>query len=260
MASAAFPFPRRMSIGRVFNRGFGALGANAATMFGIAFLFGALPIAVLNLWQTSAGTPHDFGSSAAFIGGMGIVSFVLTQLAQGGLVRATIAHIDGRAVTFGACIATGARFALPLLGLGFLLGIGVTIGFALLIIPGIMLYLAWSVAIPSLVVERSGIMASFGRSAFLTRGARWNILAIGLVMLCLYYAMYAVMGVITVALTGFPGLDQGLSAYATLSTVLTAITTTVATAATAAIQTSLYVELRDWKDGPAVDVLSDIFA
>lgn len=260
MASAAFPSGRRMSIGRVFNRGFGALGANAPTMFGIAFLFSALPIAVLNLWQVSTGPTRDFATNTALIGGMGLVSFVLTQLAQGGLVRATIAHMDGRPVTFGECIATGARFAVPLLGLGFLLGICVTIGFALLIIPGIMLYLAWSVAIPATVVERSGIMAAFGRSAFLTRGARWNILAIGLVMLVLYYAMSAVMGVVTVALTGFPGLNQGLSAFATLSTLLTAITTTIATAAAAAIQTSLYVELRDWKDGPAVDLLSDIFA
>jgi hypothetical protein len=100
-----------MSIGRVFNRAFAALGANAGTMFGIAFLFSALPIALLNLWQAGLGPTRDFGTNAVLIGGIYLASFVLTQLAQGGLVRATIAHSDHRTVSFAACVATGARFA-----------------------------------------------------------------------------------------------------------------------------------------------------
>ena len=112
MASAASASERRMSIGRVFNRAFAALGANAGTMFGIAFLFSALPIAVLNLWQAGLGPTRDFGTNAVLIGGIYLASFVLTQLAQGGLVRATIAHSDHRTVSFAACVATGARFAL----------------------------------------------------------------------------------------------------------------------------------------------------
>ena len=260
MASAASASDRRMSIGRVFNRAFAALGANAATMFGIAFLFSALPIALLNLWQAGTGPTRDFGVNAVMIGGIYLVSFVLTQLAQGGLVRATIAHSERRTVTFGECIATGVRFALPLLLLGLLLGLALLVGFAFFVIPGIMLYLAWAVAVPALVIDRSGVFAAFGRSAFLTRGARWNIFGLGLLLLVFYYVLVAAVGIVTVAITGLPSAARGLQSYGTLSSVLTALSTTVTTALVAAVQTSLYVELRDWKEGPQVDQLSDIFA
>lgn len=261
MASVASLSDRRMSIGRVFNRAFAALGANAATMFGIAFLFSALPIALLNLSQAGSGPTRDYITNASVVGGIYLVSFVLTQLAQGGLVRATIAHTDHRTVSFGACVATGVRVALPLLALGILLGLGLMLGFAFFIIPGILLYLAWSVAVPALVVERTGIFEAFGRSRFLTRGARWNVFGIGLVMVVLYYVLIAAVGIATVAVTGLPAAGRdGAAAFGTLSSVLTALSTTVSTAVVAAVQTSLYVELRDWKDGPQVDQLSDIFA
>ncbi|WP_232283480.1 hypothetical protein [Sphingomonas sp. PAMC 26617] len=260
MASAASLSDRRMSIGRVFNRAFAALGAHAVTMFGIAFLFSALPIALLNLSQAGSGPTRDYITNASVMGGIYLASFVLTQLAQGGLVRATIAHSDHRTVSFGACVATGARYALPLLALGILLGLGLMLGFAFFIVPGILLYLAWAVAVPALVIERTGIFEAFGRSRFLTRGARWNVFGIGLVMLVLYYVLIAAVGIVTVAVTGLPVAGAGVAAFGTLSSVLTALSTTVSTAVVAAIQTSLYVELRDWKDGPQVDQLSDIFA
>jgi len=246
MASVASLSDRRMSIGRVFNRAFAALGANAATMFGIAFLFSALPIALLNLSQAGSGPTRDYITNASVVGG---------------IYLATIAHTDHRTVSFGACVATGVRVALPLLALGILLGLGLMLGFAFFIIPGILLYLAWSVAVPALVVERTGIFEAFGRSRFLTRGARWNVFGIGLVMVVLYYVLIAAVGIATVAVTGLPAAGRdGAAAFGTLSSVLTALSTTVSTAVVAAVQTSLYVELRDWKDGPQVDQLSDIFA
>ena len=50
-------------------------------------------------------------------------------------------------------------------------------GLALLLFPGLWAMSAWAVAIPVCVVERSGIVASFKRSAELTRGYRWQTLA-----------------------------------------------------------------------------------
>ncbi|MET3825763.1 hypothetical protein ABIC16_001456 [Sphingomonas sp. PvP055] len=261
MASLASASDRRMSIGRVFNRAFAALGANAGTMFGIAFLFSALPIAVLNLWQAGMGPTRDFGTNAVLVGGLYLASFVLTQLAQGGLVRATIAHSDHRTVGFGACVATGLRFAVPLLALGVVMGFALLLGFAFFIVPGVLLYLAWAVAVPALVIDRTGVFGAFGRSAFLTRGARWNVFGIGLVMLILYYVLIAAVGIVTVAVTGFPAAaPRGFDGFVTLSSVFSALSTTLSTAVVAAIQTSLYVELRDWKDGPQIEQLSDIFA
>lgn len=118
-----------------------------------------------------------------------------------------------------------------------------------------------SVATPALVEENSGIFGAFGRSAALTKGARWNIFALELVVLVIYWIISAVVGVLFLALIGFQnlanaaqgqGLSIGLIAVSAVSSTL--VITIIST-----IQTSLYVELRNWKDGPAAEALTDIF-
>lgn len=73
-----------------------------------------------------------------------------------------------------------------------LVGAGITIGLSLIIIPGVLLYLAWLVATPALVMERGGISTSLRRSVELTRNHRGRLL--GLV---------AVVLVVTVVLSTF---------------------------------------------------------
>jgi uncharacterized membrane protein len=119
----------------------------------------------------------------------------------------------------------------------------------------------WAVAAPALVEENTGVIEAFGRSRYLTRGARWKVFALGLVILVIYWIFSAVVGVILVSIYGVQGFanlaQQGmplafLAVSAVISTILTAIVST--------IQTSLYIELRDWKDGPATEALTEIFA
>ena len=53
---------------------------------------------------------------------------------------------------------------LPLMAVSVLFAIGLTIGFVLLIIPGLILLVMWSVVAPVTVLERPGVFAAFGRS------------------------------------------------------------------------------------------------
>ena len=64
--------------------------------------------------------------------------------------------------------ASAVRAALPALT-AILFGLGVWVGLLLFIIPGIMLMLRWSVAVPACVLEGTGPVASLGRSAALTQ-------------------------------------------------------------------------------------------
>src|SRR3546814_3515328 len=73
----------------------------------------------------------------------GIVSMVFYALVQGALVRATIAHTEGRRASFGESAAAGLAVALPLIGLSILAAIGIWLGLILLIVPGIMLFCMW---------------------------------------------------------------------------------------------------------------------
>src|SRR3546814_14987545 len=65
----------------------------------------------------------------------GIVSMVFYALVQGALVRATIAHTEGRRASFGESAAAGLAVALPLIGLSILAAIGIWLGLILLIVP-----------------------------------------------------------------------------------------------------------------------------
>ena len=268
-SSAAQVEDRNVSIGRVLSRAFATMGSNPVTVFGISFVLGALPRVTMNYvaqnlgysqqnFATGAITPLFYFSVAAAITLFSIFSSMLTQ---GALVRATIAHSEGREASFSESALAGLRVVLPLFVLGILFSLGLLLGFVLLIIPGIFLYLMWAVAAPALVEERTGIFGAFNRSSYLTKGARWQILGLGFIMLVIYWIFSGVVATILVLIYGVQGLAASIQhglpltwlvVSAVLSTILTAIITT--------IQTSLYVELRNWKDGPASEKLADIFA
>ncbi|MES1971760.1 MAG: hypothetical protein V4472_04820 [Pseudomonadota bacterium] len=270
MASTATTIPdRSVSVGRILSRAFATMGSNPGTVFGISFAFGALPGLILNYGASMLGysqqnltagviTPLFFFSVLAVTALLGIAFSMLTQ---GALVRATVAHSEGRDASFGEAAAAGLRVILPLFVLGILFGLGIMLGLFLLIVPGIILCTMWAVAAPALVEERTGVFGAFGRSRYLTKGARWQVFAIGLMMIALYWAFSALIAALVFGIYGMGELQaitaQGLpiawlAVSGLITTVLTAIITTM--------QTSLYVELREWKDGPATAVLTEVFA
>jgi hypothetical protein len=156
----------------------------------------------------------------------------------------------------------GLAVALPLFLLAIVSAIGVGLATILLIVPGIIVYIMWSVAAPALVEERLGVLEALSRSTDLTSGARWKILGLELVVLVGYWVFSGVVGVLIVMILG--GM-RGMAA--TVATgdfplayfVLTALLNTIVSAVWGVIQTSLYVELRDWKEGPPANALADVF-
>ena len=74
-----------------------------------------------------------------------------------------------------------ARF-FPLLGLGILAGLAVMVGFVLVIVPGVILLVMWAVAVPACIVEGLGPIESKSRSSALTKGHRWKVFGLLLVL------------------------------------------------------------------------------
>lgn len=58
---------------------------------------------------------------------------------------------------------------------GILAAIGIGIGLALLIVPGLILITIWAVVAPAIVVEGAGVIEAFGRSRDLVRGNGWPV-------------------------------------------------------------------------------------
>jgi len=208
MASAAAGEERNVSIGRVFSRAFGTIGGNPVVTLGIAFLFGALPSLLLGYalqtWRVETFT--FLGPLATIAIGLvtAVIGIALAMITQGALVRATVAHGEGREASFGESAAAGLAVALPLFGMAVLSGLGILAGLVALIVPGIILYVMWSVAAPALVEERLGPVEALGRSRELTRGARWKVFGLLLVVTVVSWVFSAIIALVGVMGYGSP--------------------------------------------------------
>lgn len=264
MATTSIGFDARdMSIGRVFQRAFGTIGDNPVATLGIAFLFSALPTALLTYVTQFNQRPLATASSFGAVIAVGLLSLlammVFAMLTQGAIVRATVAYGEGRRATFGESVMAGMSVIVPLFLLALVIGVTVSLAAMFFLIPGIILYVMWSVASPALVEERFGVSSALSRSSYLTKGARWRVFAVQAVMIVMIYLVSIAIGLIAVAVNG------GLSGFGALGghvwyIALAAIARTATSAVWATTQASLYIELRDWKDGPQSDMLAEVFA
>jgi hypothetical protein len=110
------------------------------------------------------------------------LAMILYLMSQAVILYIAFQYLRGQPVALGDALNKGFARILPILGLVILFGLGVWVGFLLLIIPGIMLMVRWSVAVPACVLEGTGPVASLGRSAALTKGHRWKIFGIFLLI------------------------------------------------------------------------------
>lgn len=82
------------------------------------------------------------------------------------------------------------------------MGVGISTGFVLLIIPGIILSLMWALTIPVAVLEDKGLRDSVSRSAELTKGNRGRIFVIYFLFLVLTYTVYVLWEIPILILLG----------------------------------------------------------
>jgi uncharacterized membrane protein len=111
------------------------------------------------------------------------------------------------------------------------------------------------------VVERLGVIEALNRSSELTRGGRWKIFGIELVLgvaSWLVGLLLPVCGIDWLAAVQNYAI-AGASGAFVRALVVTILLRTVFLAAYAAMHASTYIELREWKEGPAVDTLADVF-
>jgi hypothetical protein len=247
-----------VSIGRVFSRAVSFVVKYPLISFGSAALFGALPSVVNEIFVASTVSLAEDGPAPidALTGMVAIriffavVAVVLSGLMQAVITRGLIDAHEGRRPTFGQCLVDGLRFAIPVVLVTLLWSLGLGLGFMLLVVPGAILLSMWAVAIPALVEERTGILGAFGRSRELTRGSRWKVFGLLLVLLVVFYLVIgfaAVLGGIGAPLKG-------------AATVLSGITGLFSGLLWAVVQPSLFVELRDAKEGGGTAELAQLFS
>lgn len=113
-----------------------------------------------------------------------MLSLVLSMLMLGAVCFATIRDLKGGHASFLRSLHEAITNMFPLLGVGLLLGVfPLFLSYdptflTVLILPWVLLTTLLYAAIPAIMDEQVGVRASVVRSAQLTKGRRWRILAI----------------------------------------------------------------------------------
>lgn len=249
-------------IASVISRSIATIGSNFALFAGLALILAGIPAFALNAWQTSVnvnfatGQP-DMGTilSPTYLGPIfagWIVAVVTGAVLQAALTRATVLHLSGEKPTFAQCLSVGLAMILPMIGIGILLSLGVGLAMLLLIVPGIILWLCWSVVVPVYVQEKVGVFEAFGRSLDLTRGARWRIFLTMLLVVVGLWLLSIPAGILSVAVAS--------SGSIIVTALVTSVISALGSMVMVTVQSCIYVELRNVKEGVAPADLEAIFA
>jgi hypothetical protein len=113
---------------------------------------------------------------AAFIGAA--IAIIINSVLQAALMRGASQGTIGEPVDVQASYQWGLRRFGSVLLVAVLIGLGVLGGLILLIIPGIIFLVMWSVSIPAVVVEGRRGTAAMRRSWSLVRGHFWHVLGV----------------------------------------------------------------------------------
>ncbi|MEY4501473.1 MAG: hypothetical protein RIS52_1363 [Pseudomonadota bacterium] len=265
-------------LARVLSTSFSAIARNWKPVFGFALIGGLLTAGFTALQMngvsdlmaarstaTSGASPEQavqlqtaaslslFKSPLYWLGVIG--SIFASSFTNAGLVRGLIGQENGDAASLGACLSTALRFGMPMFVLTFLWALGVSFGMILLIIPAVILLTMWSVSVPVLIVEKTGVIGAFGRSRALTKGYRWAVFGTLLVFTILY-------AIVSSAATGFSstGLLKLYQSSAFLGFGLSLAVSTLLAPVLTSFLVALYQELRLVKEGGGAKGLAEVFA
>jgi hypothetical protein len=250
------------SIGRVASMTFGVIGRNLVPFVALSVI-SVLPLEIMSQYflltmQTGGKVdPSKLGSASYWLVLLvnELLVIVLTFLLQAALVHGTIVDLNGKRVSIGEAVTTSIRAFWPLIGLAIVTSLGVAGGFILFIVPGVMLLMAWFVAVPALVVERKSIFESLSRSGELTSGYRWPIFGIVVVftigVLIIQMSLKPLMG-LSILATASPAFNP-LAIFFDLS--VRAATSVIETVGVACI----YYQLRTAKEGIGPQQLASVF-
>jgi len=159
------------------------------------------------------------GDSLALFPVQILVATIAATLYQGIVVGLVRDVQDGRRDSSARELIDSAwPVVLPLIGAGILSGIGIAIGFFLLVVPGLILLTIWAVIAPVIVVERSGVIAAFGRSRELVRGNGWQVFGVIFVAFLIAAVAGVVLTLIAVSIADGPILRIVFSALASTLT------------------------------------------
>jgi hypothetical protein len=222
---------RKLDVGGTLSQAFSIYGSQAGVLLPLAFgLF--LAVAVIAGLLSSV--------SWVLLPIVFAVSVIGNTLYQGMVVSLVSDVQDGkRDSSVGDLVNAASPVILPLFLAGLLAGLGIGIGFFLLVVPGLILLTIWAVLAPVIVLERPGVIAAFGRSRELVRGNGWQVFGVIVCVFVIVLVVRAVLGAIAV------GIDDSV----VMRILFDVLASTITAPVVALVAAVIYFRLKGIKEG-----------
>jgi hypothetical protein len=204
---------------------------------------------------TSSNANPSASETAAFFV-VGVMSGLSTLLATAACFKAVADAWLGTTPEAGRSLRFAVRRLPRLLWLTIVAAVGLALAFVALIVPGIWLFVAWSLAVPVLLFERVGASEALRRSFGLVRNRWWPICG----ALVVGYLLASIVGAIVQLIpTGIAAAVAGDStvAAAVAAVIGGTISSMISTPFTAAVITLLYFDQRVRKEGFDLQLLAE---
>ena len=249
---------RPLGIGEILDAGIKVYRSKFATMLkAVAVVI--VPVQVLNVLitlslpgtSTTAGTTtttsdSEWAGVAALLLVL-VINIVSSALAEAACLKAVSDTYLGTETDWRESLRFGFRRLGSLLWLTLIHGVIVLLAFAACIVPGVWLYVAWSVAIPVLLMEGPRGFQALRRSFNLVRRRWWPTAGILILANLLATTVAAGIGLLSVPLL-FAGRDNEF-VYDLASAVFGAVASVLTIPFVAAVVAVIYFDLRVRKEG-----------
>ena len=256
--------PERFKLSRVVSRTFSVLSRNAVVFLSLSALF-LIPILLMNIFSAHdpavLGRATGHASLATLLDDYKRLALTFlpltlcTYFLQASVIQGTITYLNRGEASLGESLSVGLLFIVPIIVISILNVLGVTLGLILLVVPGVILALAWSVAIPVKVAENADLIQTFRRNRAQTKGYRWQILALSL----MYFLLLIVLSLVVNLAIGISFFPSDAIAHSLSVIIWNWAERAVMAAITTVGIASTYFELRLVKEGISAENLAQVF-
>lgn len=248
-ASAA---PSEFRVGQVFSRAWTVLSGNLTKFLPLTAIL-ALPTLIALIPGMSDGTAVRATApkiTAGAIAAIFVTIFVwifLYVITEAAVLYGSFQAMRNRPVQIGESFKKGLARLVPIIGLSICIGFAFLLGAIALIFPVFILMTMFFVALPVCVVEGLGPIKSMGRSSALTKGHRWQIFGIWLLLAI----VGGIIGAIISAVLAVGGTIVGVIGQMAWNTLMGAYQSIVVAVT--------YHDLRVAKEGVDIEHIASVF-
>ncbi len=180
---------RPLSTGELLDRTFSLYRSHFGLFVGIFALPspGRAGLSSCRRWFSSLLGPQISNILMNLVWSMGAISLILVVSAASQaatVVAVSNLHLERPASVMDSFSAVKAKIP-GVVGLSLLIGLAAGAACLAFIVPGVLLFIMWSLAVPVKVLEHKGVMDSMSRSMELTQGSRGRIFVIGVLIFVL---------------------------------------------------------------------------